>query len=97
MMEIRYHPRAVEDARTLVAYYEAISPELGNAFWEELLDSISCAREFPERHHFDRSGRRRGNLKRFPVHFLFRIFPDQVRITAICHDRRDPTYGTRRQ
>jgi len=95
--EIFYHPKAGADARDLAAYYEAISPELAESFWLELLESIECARLFPERHHFDETGRRRANLNKFPVHFLFRIFPDFIRITVIRHDRRNPDHGSGRK
>ena len=97
MKEVEYHPKAGADARTLVEFYEAVSKELADEFWEELLAAIAYAREFPERHHFDRTGRRRGNLKRFPVHFLFRILPHAIRITAIRHDRQNPQHGAGRQ
>ena len=97
MREVEYHPKAGSDARGLLEFYEVVSKELADEFWDELLAAITHAREFPERHHFDRTGRRRGNLKRFPVHFLFRILPHAIRITAIRHDRQDPRYGVGRR
>ena len=97
MRKVHYHPKVGAEARTLVEYYEAVSLHLGDDFWKELLEAIEHAREFPERHHFDRTGRRRGDLKRFPVHFLFRIIPGAIRITAIRHDRRNPQHGAKRR
>lgn len=96
MREIFYHPKVSSEARALVDYYAAVSLILGEDFWKESIGAIEYARQFPERHHFDRSGRRRGNLKRFPVHFLFRTSPDSIKITVIRHDHRDPQYGERR-
>jgi plasmid stabilization system protein ParE len=95
--DVEYHPKAGSDARILVEFYEAVSKELGDEFWNELLAAIAYAREFPERHHFDGTGRRRGNLKRFPVHLLFLILPHAIRITAIRHDRQNPLYAVRRR
>lgn len=92
-----YHPKVPAEVREFVAHYDAISTDLGNSFWEELIEAIEYARDFPERHHFDRTGRRRSNLKRFPIHFLFRIMPEVIRITAVRHDRQDPGYGLRRE
>jgi toxin ParE1/3/4 len=97
MREVVYHPKVPADARALLDYYAAISPELGDSFWRELTDAIHYVREHPERHHFDYTGRRRGNLNRFPIHILFRILPGKIRITAIRHDRQSPGYGARRQ
>jgi plasmid stabilization system protein ParE len=96
MRELVYHPLVPGEAREILAYYDGISPKLGDEFWSELTDALEYARRYPERHHFDRGGRRRGSLKQFPYHFLFRIMDDEIRITAIRHDRRDPGYGIRR-
>lgn len=97
MKVVDYHPKVPAEVRAFLDHYDSISRELGDSFWAELSDAIEYARDYPERHHFDRSGRRRSNLKRFPVHFLFRIFPDLIRITAVRHDRQSPEYGARRQ
>ena len=97
MKEIRFHPKAPSEARELYDYYSSISEDLGNDFWRELLEALENARMHPERHHFDSTGLRRSNLKRFPVHFLFRVFPAYIRITVIRHDRRDPSYGMKRK
>ena len=97
MREIGYHPKVPAEARAFLKYYEEISDKLGDAFWTELMEAIGYARDHPERHHFDRTGRRRSNLRRFPVHFLFRVFPDMIRITAVRHDKQSPSYGVKRQ
>jgi plasmid stabilization system protein ParE len=97
MRAVIYHPKVPAEARAFLAHYDAISTELGDSFWEELTEAIEYARTHPARHHFDRSGRRRSNLKRFPIHILFRILPSAIRVTAIRHDRQDPSYGGRRQ
>lgn len=97
MKAVVYHPKVPAEVRAFLEYYDAISSSLGDAFWHELTEAIDFAREFPERHHFDRTGRRRGNLKRFPIHFLFRVFPETIRITAVRHDRQDPRHGATRR
>ena len=97
MKKVVYHPKVPTEVRGFLEYYESISSELGDSFWIELTEAIEYARDFPERHHFDNSGRRRGNLNRFPIHFLFRILPDGIRITAVRYDRQDQAYGARRK
>jgi plasmid stabilization system protein ParE len=92
-----YHPRVPSEIREINGYYDQIDPALANEFWEELLGAIEYARAHPERHHFDPSGYRRSNLKRFPHHFLFKVYPNQIRIIVVRHNRRNPSYGTRRR
>lgn len=96
MRQIEYHPRVPSEAREATNYYEGISRNLGDEFWAELIEAIEYAQQFPERHHFDPSGVRRSNLKRFPYHFLFKVYPSHIRIIVVRHNHRDPRYGTRR-
>lgn len=96
MRRVVYHRLAPREARELVEYYEQISEELADSFWQELLESIKYAQSFPERHHYDSTGMRRCNLHRFPVHFLFRANEEQIRITTFRHDRQNPDHGSKR-
>lgn len=83
--------------REILAYYDDISEKLGDEFWNELKEALGYVREFPERHHFDPSGRRRANLKRFPYHVLFRVFESHIRVTVVRHNQRNPNYGSKRK
>jgi plasmid stabilization system protein ParE len=97
MRGVFYHPKVPNEVREILAYYDEISEALGNAFWNELKEAIEHARKFPERHHFDSSGRRRSNLKRFPYHVLFRVFNTYIRVTVVRHHRRNPNFGAKRK
>jgi hypothetical protein len=97
MREVVYHPRVPSEVRAFLDHYDSISSALGDSFWQEMTEAIDYARNHPERHHFDRTGRRRSDLKRFPIHFLFRILPGIIRITAVRHDKQNPAYASRRQ
>ena len=96
MREVVYHPSVPAEVRAIIEYYEGISSPLADRFWEELTSAILYAQKYPERHHLDASGRRRSNLKRFPYHFLFRIFDSHIRITVVRHHSRDPHFGSKR-
>jgi plasmid stabilization system protein ParE len=97
MRFVDYHPQTPDDANRLLKHYNSVSSDLGNSFWDELLQAIEQARESPEQHHFDATGLRRGNLKRFPVHFLFRVKEDSIRVVAIRHNRQEPGFGSQRK
>ncbi|MBK1818295.1 type II toxin-antitoxin system RelE/ParE family toxin [Luteolibacter yonseiensis] len=96
MRTLAYHPKVPSEVREILAYYEGISAKLADEFWAELGEALKYAQQHPMRHHFDQSGRRRSNLKMFPYHFLFRVFDESVRITAVRHHHQNPKYGVRR-
>lgn len=95
--EILYHSAIQRELRDILGYYDAISDQLADDFWEELTTAFESARRFPERHHFDPSGRRRSNLKRFPYHFLFRTSSSQIKVIVVRHNSRNSGYGSRRK
>ena len=95
--EILYQSAIQGEIREILDHYEAISGRVGDDFWVELTEAFDCAPRLPERHHFDSSGRRRSNLKRFPYHFLFRTSDAQIKVTVVRHNSRQPTYGIRRK
>ncbi len=96
MREVVYHPQVPGEVREIIGHYEGISTRLADEFWAELLEAIEFVKDFPERHHFDPSGRRRCNLKKFPFHILFRITANQIRVTVVRHNQRHPKFGSRR-
>ncbi|QQL44720.1 type II toxin-antitoxin system RelE/ParE family toxin [Sulfuriroseicoccus oceanibius] len=87
----------MRDARQIEAGYAEISQDLADRFWEELNQELDELIQYPERQYFDPSGFRRRNLRRFPVHVLFEIRADLVRVVVIRHHQRDPNYGMRRK
>ncbi len=97
MRDIYYHPLVPAEVSKFLDYYDHRSNSLADEFWDELKEAIDYAAWFPERHHFDASGRRRSNLNRFPFHFLFRVYSDRIRVTVIRHNQQRPSYGVRRK
>jgi plasmid stabilization system protein ParE len=95
--ELLFHASVQTDIREVLDYYEKVSPRLVDDFWEELHSAFEYARFFPERHHFDASGRRRSNLKRFPYHFLFKSSDSQIKVIVIRHNAQNSQYGSRRE
>ena len=97
MKPLIIHPKAAKDAREIAAMYAEISDELRDKFWKEIDDAIDYIEKYPERHHYDPSGRRRSNLERFPYHILFEERLIHNRIMVIRHHHRNPRYGLRRR
>lgn len=95
--EILYHSEVQKELRNILDHYGTISDRLADEFWEEVTSAFEYAHKFPERHHYDPSGHRRSNLKKFPYHFLFRVSGAQVKVLVVRHNSRNPGYGTRRR
>ena len=95
-MKLRYHPLVQRDVTEILTYYQDISPALADGFWDEFEATIARVRKAPKACHFDASGLRRANLKRFPYHVLFRIREDSIKVMVVRHHRRRATFGTRR-
>ncbi|MCW1886831.1 type II toxin-antitoxin system RelE/ParE family toxin [Luteolibacter flavescens] len=96
-MELSIHPLAAKDARKIADTYSSISGELVTRFWHELDATLDMIESAPTQFHFDDSGLRRANLRKFPYHILFDEHLDVTRILVIRHDRRHPSYGLRRR
>lgn len=94
---LRYHARVQDEVREILRFYSKICEQLANDFWHELSEAVDYARQHPERHHFDASGRRRSNLSRFPYHFLFRVSPSIVKVMVVRHNSRTCGYGSARK
>jgi toxin ParE1/3/4 len=94
---VLYHSAVQAEIREILDYYKGISERLADDFWEELTNAFEYARCFPERHHFDSSGRRRSNLSKIPYHFLFRTSISQIKVTVVRHNSRCSSYGRRRE
>jgi plasmid stabilization system protein ParE len=92
-MRVTYHPRAQQDVNRILKRYDAVSPRLGDEFWDELTARIKATAENPGRSHPTAHDLRRVNLRRFPYHFLFRVLPDRIRITVVRHHQRHPSVG----
>ncbi len=96
-MILRYHPFVQRDVSAILAYYEGISAQLADGFWDEFMAATESIQEYPTRHHFDASGLRRCNLHRFPYHILFRITGGRIRVLTVRHHRRHSRHGTGRR
>lgn len=96
-MNVVYHPDVQNDVSSILRHYDRIDPKLGDAFWAELNSFITKAASDPGRFHFESSGRRRVNLRRFPYHFLFREVAEGIRITVARGHKQHPQRGIERR
>ena len=90
MKPLIIHPRAAKDDREIAVKYADVSDDLCVQFWKELDDAIDFIERYQEIHHYDPTGRRRSNLKKFPYHILFEERFECNRIIVIRHHHRKP-------
>ena len=96
-MRLVYHPAVQKDVNSILNYYDRVSPELADEFWDEFSRVIEFIASNPQRGHPVRAALFRVNLQRFPYHVLFRRRPMTIRIILVRHNKRHPKLGTSRR
>jgi plasmid stabilization system protein ParE len=82
---------AVEfDIESAFGWYEAEEPGLGPQFLEQLRLIYRRILENPLGYEEQRSGIRRGLMRRFPYAVYFSIEEETILILAVLHTARDP-------
>ncbi len=96
-MRVSYHEAVATDVTRAQSYFREVSGEaLSAAFYDELRSLESRISVQPTSFHFDPSGLRRANFKRFRYHLLFEAGLDEVKIWVVRHDKRHPSFGLTR-
>ena len=94
-MKIGHHLGSRLDVLEIVEYYEQTG-EAGLAadFFAEVAKHITYIAARPLSFPVHQEKYRRANLSRFPHNILFRIVDEEtVRILAVRHNHRNPSYG----
>lgn len=95
-MNYHYHPDARKEASAVVAYYAAISQQLGSDFLAELGSTINRIVSMPEAWAKHVGGTRRCLMHRFPYGVVYDIESEAIHIVAISHLHRKPDYWLNR-
>jgi len=95
-MKYYFHPAAETELLNAVEFYELQQPELGRRLSEEIQTAIHQICEHPLAWEKMDAETHRCLTNRFPYGVLYRIKSDHIRIIAIMHLRRKPTYWNKR-
>ena len=87
---------AETELREAVHYYESEAPRLGRRFLSAVESALAEVLEHPLAGLPLRGDVRRKSVGRFPYQLLYRVAGDEVRILAVMHKRRRPSYWTER-
>ena len=98
MTRVIFHRQAQSDLTSTLKYYEKFaSREVANQFLVELRSCTNRVSQNPEGFILVSPVLRRANLRRFPFYLLYYLIEDRIKVTAVAHNRRNPSYGTKRR
>lgn len=96
MKRFTFHPAAESEVAEAVVYYEQQSPGLGNSLLSEVEQAVEQVASTPEAYQRIAPRARRKPLWRFPYNLVYAVYPDQIRIVALAHQKRRPYYWKKR-
>ncbi|MDQ8191600.1 type II toxin-antitoxin system RelE/ParE family toxin [Roseibacillus persicicus] len=97
MLSLRIDPGFDDDLSHAIAWYsEHRDAEKAAALESEVRAGLLAIKDHPRRHHFDITGFRRLNLRKFPYCILYDETLIEVLVFALRHNSQKPTHGTRR-
>ena len=93
----RFHRLAERELTEAAQYFERESTGLGATFIVEVERCVVGIVEYPESGRVLTGAVRRRLVRRFPYSVLYSIKPDHIRLLAVMHARRRPTYWVGRE
>ena len=87
-----FHHLAKQELTDAAEYFDRESRGLGAAFIAEVERCVAGIREHPESGRVVAGSVRRRLVRRFPYSVLYSIKSDHIRLLAIMHAKRRPTY-----
>ncbi|HEV3073451.1 MAG TPA: type II toxin-antitoxin system RelE/ParE family toxin [Thermoanaerobaculia bacterium] len=87
-----FHPLAETELVDAAKYYEARSTGLGHSFLAAVRHAIQQILAYPESSPVVRRGLRRIALRRFPYSLIYAIEFGEIKIIAVMHQKRRPSY-----
>ena len=87
-----FHPEAGEEYTQAIAYYAAVTPELGSRLYDGIERLIQEVCRPPERFSRFSPPARRALARKFPYSVVYLDEPDRVWIVAVMHAKRRPGY-----
>ena len=73
-------------------YFREADAQLGNAFISEFERCVELLRKYPEFGAKWRGSTRRLPLRRFPFNLIYMVQSSELRIIAVAHQSRRPSY-----
>ena len=92
-MNYSLHPEAQKDLREAARFYrEQAGTALSQSFLAEFEHAVELLMQHPRLGAVWRHGKRRLVTRRFPFSVIYTIAGDHIRILAVAHHSRRPSY-----
>ncbi len=91
------HPEASQEFLDAIHWYRNRSVLLGREFQAEFDRAVTRIEDAPSRWPVGDRNTRRVQIHRFPYLIFYRIMEDTIRIIAVAHSKRRPTYWHQRR
>ncbi len=95
-MNIILIPPSDKEMEEAIDYYNDQMPVLGEQFYNSFLSSVDYISIAPDAWRKVGNNTRRINIKRFPYLILYVLDGEDILITCIAHQHRNPTYYSNR-
>lgn len=96
-MKATVHPAVADELRETAKFYsDRADQALGMAFIAEFERALNFLSINPELGAVWRGTARRFPLRRFPYNLVYQIKPNELRVIALAHQRRRPSYWENR-
>lgn len=97
-MKLVIVPLALAELHDAAAFYTvSANAELGDAFLAEFERAAAALMSNPELGAIFRRSKRRYLLRRFPYSIFYQLAGDEIRVIAVAHQRRRPSYWAGRK
>ena len=97
-MKYSLHPEAESDLREAATFYR---DNAGNVFAQSFLSEVERSMQLLLQHPSLgaawRCGKRRHVMKHFPYSLIYSVHEEEIRIFAVAHQSRHPTYWRQRK
>lgn len=87
-----FNSLAKQELAEAASFYELEAPGLGEAFLKAVESAVAGLLIHPESGPVARGSIRRKVLMRFPYTLIYRLRGDEIRILAVMHQKRRPSY-----
>jgi plasmid stabilization system protein ParE len=95
--KVTFHRLASKELRDAAEYYESASAGLGQVFLQEIERCIQWIVRYPRAGLVLGKGVRRWLVRAFPYAVVYSVKPSRIRVLAVMHLKRRPTYWVERK